>query len=290
VEYVVITPVRNEADNLPRLGASMISQSIVPLAWLIVDNGSTDGTHGVMAELEAAHDWVHVLHIPGEATPVRGAPVVRAFKAGLEALDETPEVVVKLDADVSFEPDHFERLLAAFAEDPSLGIAGSTCWEEERGEWRPQFTTRSHVRGAVRAYRRSCLADVLPLEEGMGWDGIDELKAAVKGWRTATLAEIPFFHHRGLGDRERRASKWMRQGEMAHYMGYRPSYLGFRALFRAREDPAALTMLLGYAGRAIARRPRYADPAVREHLRREQSWRRLRLRVREALGRRSTSS
>ncbi|MCP9485250.1 MAG: glycosyltransferase family 2 protein [Gaiellaceae bacterium MAG52_C11] len=289
MEYAAITPVRNEADNLPRLAASMVAQSARPLTWLVVDNGSTDETPAFAAELEAANDWIRVLRVPGEAAAVRGAPIVRAFNAGLEAIGgELPDIVVKLDADVSFEPDHFERLLAAFAEDPSLGLAGSMCWEEQRGKWRPQFTTRSHVRGAVRCYRRACLEDVLPLEEGMGWDGIDELKAAVRGWRTATISDVPFLHHRSLGERERRLSKWTRQGEMAHYMGYRPSYLVLRALFRARRDPAAVAMVWGYAGSALARRPQYSDPVVREHLRLEQSLSRLRVRVREAIGRAST--
>lgn len=285
MEYAVITPVRNEAENLPRLAASLLSQSVRPSAWLIVDNGSTDETPALAERLTAANGWIRVLRVPGEATPVRGAPVVRAFHAGLNALGDLPDVVVKLDADVSFEPDHFERLLAAFAADPSLGMAGSMCWEEERGEWRPQFTTRSHVRGAVRAYRRACLDQVLPLEEGMGWDGIDELKAAIKGWRTTTVAEVPFFHHRGLGEREPRLAKWLRQGEMAHYMGYRASYLVLRAFFRARRDLAAFAMVWGYARAALARRPRYSDPEVRGHLRREQSFGQLRLRLREAVGR-----
>jgi glycosyltransferase involved in cell wall biosynthesis len=284
VDYAVITPVRNEADNLPRLAGSLVAQSRLPVRWLIVDNGSTDETQALAAELEVKHPWIQLLRVPGEATPVRGAPVVRAFHAGLEALGRRPDVVVKLDADISFEPDHFERLLEEFATDPSLGLAGSLCWEDEGGEWKPQFTTRSHVRGAVRAYRSACLDDVLPLEPRMGWDGIDEIKAALAGWRTATIADVPFFHHRGLGGREARVAMWLRQGEMAHYMGYRPSYLVFRALFRALKDTAALVMVWGYLRAVLTRRPRHPDATLRAHLRREQSLRRLRRRLREALG------
>ncbi len=287
MDYALVTPVRNEAENLPRLAASVVGQTRLPSLWVIVDNGSTDETPSIARRLAGSHGWIRVLETPGEVAPTRGAPIVRAFLAGLAALVVRPDVIVKLDADVSFPAEHFEQLLDAFAADPSLGMASGTCWELERGEWRPRFSTRSHVRGAVRAYRRECLEQVLPLEERMGWDGIDEIKAAVRGWRTASLAELPFFHHRNLGERESRLSKWSRQGEMAYFMGYRPSYLALRAVFRMREDLTAPAMIWGYARAALARSRRCADPTVRAHLRREQALRRVPRRVLEAVGHRA---
>ena len=285
LRYALVTPVRNEAENLLRLAESVLAQTVLPERWVIVDNGSTDDTPARARSLAESHPWIELLSIPGEPEPERGAPIVRAFTAGLEALPDRPDVVVKLDADVSFPPDHFERLLARFAADPALGIASGICLERDGDGWRARHSTRGHVRGAVRAYRSRCLDAVLPLEPRMGWDGIDELKAATLGWRTATIAEIPFFHHRPLGGREPATRMWRRQGEMAHYLGYRPSYLVARALYRALREPSAVAMLAGYAASALRRRPRYEDAAVRAWLRREQSLRRLPARVREALGR-----
>lgn len=285
LSYALVTPARNEAENLARLAGSLVEQTVTPSAWMIVENGSTDRTATVAHELASAYPWIEVVEIPGEDVPTRGAPVVRAFAAGLAAVEQPADVIVKLDADVTFEPDHFERLLGAFSADPSLGMASGACLELASGRWQVQHSTRSHVRGAVRAYRRACLDDLLPLEERMGWDGIDEIKAAVLGWRTATITEIPFYHHRALGGREPTGRMWRRQGEMAHYMGYRPSYLALRAFYRALRDPRALAMLWGYLEPALRRRPRHADREVRAWLRREQSLRRLPLRVREALGR-----
>ena len=285
LRYALVTPVRNEAENLARLAESVVGQTLPPEAWVIVDNGSSDDTPARARSLAGSHPWVELLSIPGAREPERGAPIVRAFTAGLEALPGRPDVVVKLDADVSFPADHFERLLACFAADPALGIASGTCLEREGERWRARHSTRGHVRGAVRAYRSACLDAVLPLEPRMGWDGIDELKAATLGWRTATIPDIPFFHHRPLGGREPARHMWRRQGEMAHYLGYRPSYLVVRTLFRALREPSAVAMLAGYAASALRRRPRYGDRAVRSWLRREQALRRLPARVREALGR-----
>jgi len=123
----------------------------------------------------------------------------------------------------------------------------------------------------------------------MGWDGIDEIKAAMSGWRTATFHDMVFFHHRALGERESAIHRWERQGEMAHYMGYRPSYLALRALYRSLRDPAAMAMIIGFARSAALGAAQYPDPHVRDWLRREQSLRAIPTRAREALGRTPTS-
>jgi len=272
LSYALITPLRNEAGNLRRLTEAIDSQSRPPLEWVIVDNGSIDETLEVAQDFAVARPWVRVISVPAESGPPRpGAPIVRAFHAGMAVLDCGPDVVVKLDADISMPGDHFEHLLDAFDRDPSLGIASGTCLEERGGHWVPVQVARGHVRGAVRAYRRECLDQVLPLEERVGWDGIDELKAAVLGWTTRMLPEIAFFHHRPLGVRDGAPSaRWRAQGEAAHYMGYRFPYLVLRSLHHARRQRVALAMISSFVGAAVRREPRYEDPAVRAYLRRKQ--------------------
>ena len=288
LSYAVVTPARNESGNLPRLARCLAAQTAGPSAWVIVDNGSTDHTAAVARALEREHAWARLLAVPGARDPERGRPIVRAFHAAIATLSKLPDVVVNLDADISIEPDFFARLLAEFEHDPALGIAGGTCYERSRGIWRPRHVTGTTVWGASRAYRRACLQHVLPLEERLGWDGIDEFKANAAGWRTATLA-IPFRHHRREGERDRgRRHARAAQGRTAHYVGYRPWYLALRALYNAARDPAALAMLWGYARAVAAGEPRCADDAVRGYVRSQQSLRRLPLRVREALGRRPT--
>ena len=285
--YALVTPVRNEAENLARLADSIAAQTRLPEAWLIVDNGSTDTTLGVATLLAEEHAWVRVLSVPGEREPKPGAPIVRAFHAGIDALAGPVDVVVKLDADVSFAPDYFELLTGAFAIDPSLGLASGVCYEEENGEWGPTHVTGDHARGATRAYRWACLQDVLPLEVRVGWDTVDELKAGLRGWRTGIVADVHFLHHRAVGARDgARHSRARAQGRAAHYMGYRFLYLLARALYQARRDPAHLAMIGSYLSAALRREERCQDAEVRAYLREQQRLRRLPLRAREALGRR----
>jgi hypothetical protein len=125
----------------------------------------------------------------------------------------------------------------------------------------------------------------LPLEEAIGWDGIDEIKARLAGWEARNIPELPFRHHRLLGMRDgTRRRQWINLGESAHYIGYRPSYVLFRGLFRMRRDPWAPAIVWGYAKAAVARRPQCRDPRVRAYVRRQQRLRDVPRRIAEVLG------
>jgi poly-beta-1,6-N-acetyl-D-glucosamine synthase len=284
--YGVITPVRNEERNLRRLGESLAAQTIRPSSWTIVDTGSTDDTRTFASELEQAHGWVLQTALDDAGVLERGGPIARAFEAGYSELREQPDIVVKVDADVSFDPDYFERLLARFDAEPSLGMASGSCFEQEDGVWRQRFVTGSTVWGAARAYRRECLDAVLPLERRMGWDGVDEFRANVRGWETRAFTDLPFRHHRKEGARDGSARKArFAQGRAAHYLGYRFWYLTLRALWHARTELAALAMIAGFLHAAALRQPRCGDDAARRYLRSQQSPRRLSVRLRQAAGR-----
>ena len=279
--YAVITPARDEAENLARLASAMVAQTVRPQAWVIVDDGSQDATAQIAAGFAARHPWITVIAGPGASEGalrdgLREGRDLLAFRAGLRVLPSGPDVVVKVDADVSFERHYFERLIARFAADPHLGMASGSCWELVDGEWQLQPVTAGHVRGASRAYRRECLSIVEALEPSMGWDGVDEIKAQVLGWRTATFRDPPFRHHRPRGERERhRLRAAAARGRGAWYMGYRPTFVLLRALWRLASDPGALGMVWGYAAAGAARTPRCPDPDVVRAVRARQRWRNL---------------
>jgi biofilm PGA synthesis N-glycosyltransferase PgaC len=287
--YAIVTPVRDEEDNLRRLATCLAAQTGMPATWLVVDDGSLDETPELVASLAAEHSWVRLVSADGGSL-ARGAPIVRAFQLGLAALQPLPDVVVKLDADISMGPDHFERLLAAFERDPRLGIAGGIGYEKQPdGVWRQRHGTGPAVWGGCRAYRRECLRDILPLEEHMGWDTLDLLKANLRGWSTEVFYDLSFRHHRIEGERDGdRLRTSMIQGEGAHYMGYRLSYLLIRVLYRMLRNPAAVGLLLGYLRAWLRRSPRCADAELRAYVRAQQRLRTLPIRIREALRKRDS--
>ena len=277
MNYAVVTPARDEAANLPRLAAAMIAQEQPPVEWIVVDDGSGDGTAAIVEELALAHDWIRLQRREAAdreehvADGRRRARDLDGFLLGAVPLRDRADVIVKVDADVSFEPGFFAALVARFAADETLAIASGTCFEREDGAWVRRTKAASTVWGATRAYRSDCLVDVMGLEPCMGWDGLDEISAQLRGYRTQTFTDLPFRHHRPEGGRELSS---LHQGEAlgraAWYMGYRPSYLALRALYRARREPAAIGMLWGYFGSARVRAPRCPDERLVRELRERQ--------------------
>ena len=266
-----VTPVRDEEANLPRLAASLIAQTVKPVAWVIVENGSSDSTLSIARRLAAQHPWIQVLQTPPGNRYDRSSPLKRAFHAGVSALEGKGDVVAKLDADVSMDPDFVEGILEAFERDPRLGMASGTLFEERDGEWRESILLGDHCWGPTRCYRRDCLAAVLPLDDGGGFATIDETKAHLAGFRTRTLRHLPFRHHRVEGSGEGNEWRaWARDGAAAHYTGYRMSYLLARCVYRMRTEPAALALIFGYVNALARRRPRYHDRRVRAALRERQ--------------------
>ena len=289
LRYSIVTPVRDEVDNLNRLFACVCAQRRLPYEWVIVDTGSADGSAELARRFSATHDWI--------ATAItleplaRGGPIVRAFEFGVDRLTDCYDIVVKLDADVSFDEHYFDALVRRFEEDSHLGIASGTCFELANGTWRQRHVTGAHVWGASRAYRVDCLRAVRPLEERMGWDGIDAFKANAAGWRTQTFLDLPFRHHRPEAGRESAPLRvWYERGRHVHYMAYRPSFVIFRALFHVRRDIRALALVAGWIEAAVRRRPQSPATEARAVVRRQQRLRELPARAREALGRRATRS
>jgi glycosyltransferase involved in cell wall biosynthesis len=273
LSYAVITPARDEERDLPRLADALRAQTQPPDAWVVVDDGSSDGTAAFVTELARSEPWARLVSRAAESADAlaagrRAGRALDGFRAGVEALPGPVDVVVKIDADVDFDPDHLEQLMSRFAADATLGIASGTCYEAEDGVWVRRTKATTTVWGAARAYRTECLSAVMSLESRMGWDGLDELAVHLRGMRTATFVDLPFRHHRPEGGRERSPLHHGEAlGRASWYMGYRPSYLLLRACYRARRQPSALAMVWGYAAAAAGREPRCPDPALVRALR-----------------------
>ena len=273
--YALVTPARNELDNLTRLADAVVAQTLPPVAWVIVDDGSDDGSGELLEELATRHGWITAIETGGRRDGLergrRQGRALDAFREGVSKLGEPVEVVIKVDADTSFDADYFESLLARFREQPDLGIAGGACYELEDGEWQRRRVAKNHPRGASRAYRWACLELVLTLDSRMGWDGLDEVKARMHGYRSETFLDLGFRHHRATGGREpNRLAHNATQGNAAWYMGYRPSYLLLRTLYRSSSEPAAVGMAWGYIAAALRREARCPERAVVQRLREEQ--------------------
>lgn len=276
IEYVIVTPARNEEAFIERTIESVAAQTIPPARWILVDDGSTDGTRRLMEEGARRYPWIRTVARPDRGDRRAGGGVMEAFYAGFNLLDgQGWDYLVKLDGDVTFDAHYFEKCFAHFAAEPKLGVAsGSVCAQvngtlclEAKGD--PPF----HVRGASKIYRRKCWQAIGGLIQATGWDTVDELKANMLGWTTRTFPDIQLIHHRPTGAAYGAWSNWLKNGRANYMTGYHPLFMLVKCASRLVKRPygiAALGLWVGFCGEYLKRRPQVPDAEVIRYLRREQ--------------------
>src|SRR5882762_4070140 len=132
--YVIITPVRNEARHFEDTVKAVIQQTSPPLEWVIVDDGSSDGTEEIADRYSTLCSWITVVHRLDRGFREPGAGVVQAFYDGLAHLTRTDwEYLVKLDGDLGLPATYFENCLRKFCELPRLGVGGGTVYHVDKG-------------------------------------------------------------------------------------------------------------------------------------------------------------
>lgn len=263
--YVLISPVRDEAQTIQQTLDSVLAQVVKPVSWMFIDDGSRDETPRILEDAAARHGFIRVLMLGDRGFRQPGPGVVRAFERGLEALkDASWEFVGKLDGDVRLPSDYYQKVLDAFSKDPRLGIASGACLVPRGKGWRLEKNIPVHTRGPCKVYRRTCLEEIGGLWPTLGWDGLDGFMARMKGWRTRTLPGLEVFHLRPThGKKGFRGA--LQDGRGSYYQHYLPSYLLARAalnLFRPPYVLRGIGLVLGYLGAHLRRPERIEDPEL----------------------------
>lgn len=277
---LVISPVRNEADHLECVARAVAAQTRTPDLWLLVDDHSTDGTAEIVERLAAEIPFVTALKAP-EHPPLEhprdrlaSAADAQTFNFGLNSVEwRSFTHVAKLDGDMELPPDYFERILAEFDLDRSLGIAGGLWGEQDRGKWRlERIPTEHHVAGALKCYSRPCFEAIGGMQERLAWDTIDETMARMHGFRTRTFEHVVAIHHRPWGSGDGTLRGRARHGAAAYILHYPVYWVGLRSLKVATSRPLGVSgaaFLYGYAQAALRRTPRVEDSEFRRTVRRE---------------------
>jgi hypothetical protein len=250
--YVLITPAHNEAVLIGKTIESVTRQTVLPLKWVIVDDGSTDSTASIVRQYLSKYPWIHLIQVPKRKGRSFAAKV-QAFNIGSESVRGLQyEIIGNLDADVSFEEHYLEFLVGKFSADPTLGVAGTVFNEEGYSSERHSFEGQNHVAGGCQLFRKRCFEEIhgfKPNDAG-GVDWMAVTTARMMGWKTRSFREKSYFHHRHLGTAERSVvSALFTYGERDYYLGGHPVWELFRTAYRMSKRPYVIggaSLGLGY--------------------------------------------
>ena len=221
MKYIIVMPAFNEQDNIRKALESLVVQTLLPTRLIVVNDGSTDDTAGIVEEYAGRYPWIRMIHRKGEAYHSPGGKIVRAFYTGFNTIEEDFDFVVKLDADQVLPENYFARVAQMFEEDPKLGIAGGISVVERNGKWIYEgYSDKDHVRGPHKSYRKACFEAIGGLRPSVGWDSVDEMLANLHGWHFRTDENLKIKHLRARGTSTGYVKVMLKIGRAMYRMRY----------------------------------------------------------------------
>jgi Glycosyltransferases, probably involved in cell wall biogenesis len=274
--YVLITPARNEELYIERTIVSVINQTILPLKYIIISDGSTDHTDTIAKRYAAQYDFIEFVRRDG-GNNANFSSKVFAFNLGVDRLRGIPyDFIGNLDADISLEPGYFEKILKKFEENPKLGIAGGQVWEDRHSSFHILHTSLNSVAGAVMLFRRACYEAVggyIPIAIG-GEDTSAEITARARGWIVQMFTDIKVRHNKPLLSQSRNIlESRFKQGMSNYILGYHPLFQFFICIYRIAEKPVLIGSMFFWAGFCWAKFKRMDHSIAKDviaYLRKEQ--------------------
>jgi len=274
VKYVIVTPVRDEEEHIEATIEAVAGQTIRPAEWVIVDDGSSDRTGDIIDQYAAKFPWISVIHRSNRGFRKSGGGVIEAFYEGYNAFHCGDwEFIAKLDGDLTFSAEYFEKCFEHFRSQPRLGVGGGEIYHDHGGVAKLEGNPRFHVRGATKIYRRACWEAIDGLLKAPGWDTIDEVKANMLGWKSYSFGELHVAHHRLTGSADGAWRDRVKHGVACYVSGYHPLFVAascFRRLFQRPYVVGSAALCYGFLKGYFTRIARVNDAPLVKYLRTQQ--------------------
>jgi len=271
--YILITPCKNEAKNLPNLIKSISSQSITPIVWLIINDASTDGTYEILKMAAKYHDWIIDIQLNEKSERDRGMHLASITKMGFDTAITyctehgfDYEYLGNIDADLTVEPDFFENLITELENNPELGIAsGGTDYTIGSKIVRAKISF-DEPSGGDMLIRKKCFEDCEGVKVSYAYDSVLKAKAKLKGWKTMRFEDNIATEIRDVSSAEGYWKGYLHKGKVAYYLNYNPIHVIGKSVlfFSIKPHYTGLAFLLSYFINMVKRKERIDDDEVRD--------------------------
>jgi len=278
-DYVIITPAYNESSYIEITIKSVLAQSILPVRWVIVDDGSTDDTANIVRHYAEEYEWIEYLYRSKDASQSYYSSNVYAIMAGYEQVKHLGfDFLAILDADISLPTDYYESIFNRFIRYDKLGVASGVYNNLIDGKLIKVLNDRRSTPKAIQVFRRECFNNIggyLPLKYG-GEDACTCIMARMKGWKSWSFPEIEVIHNRptGTGNTKNLLHTKLVLGFYEYSIGSHPIFVFLKSLRRCiKEKPyilGGLARIIGYSWKLLKRETRQIPDEVIKYVQSEQ--------------------
>ena len=271
--YILVTPTKNEEENLPKLISSVLKQNIIPCIWVIVDDGSTDKSSQIIKNAVHDYDWIKYEQVSLKERNLERVSYV--CKVGFDsAIKLTGDKIAYeylgiLDADMALDKNYFEDLISKFEQDPRLGIISGSTWSYNKGEYIREIENESSPNGAARLWRNDCFIKCYDGTNGFSMpyatDTVSVVKAKMAGWKTRRFEAFKTYQARPTSGAEGLWNGYKKNGQINYYFNYNPFVVLLKGLILCLKRPyyVGLAYLLGYFEGVVCRMEQINDEDTR---------------------------
>jgi glycosyltransferase involved in cell wall biosynthesis len=275
--YILVTPCKNEEESLPKLSESVTGQDALPLLWVIVDDGSTDKTPAILADLCSKYPWVQTLTLTEKPRDL-GVHVSSVYKAGFDnAIKNCSDNSVNysfigsVDADIILDKNYFSSLIKKFDVDPELGICSGHIGNIINGNIVWSNYKEDLPSGGARLWRKKCFEETGGYLITCSPDSVSNVKAKLKGWKTRYFVTPTAISTRAYSSAQGQWKGYRKLGSNNYYIGYSPIHVclkGIKLLYSKNgyfTHGVGLAYIYGYFHDLILSKPRISDKEVLEY-------------------------
>jgi cellulose synthase/poly-beta-1,6-N-acetylglucosamine synthase-like glycosyltransferase len=218
LKFSIIIPAHNEENFIGKMLHSLVNQTLLPNEVIVVDDNSTDNTFNIINSYKEKYSFISILKTSSSDNHIPGQKVIKAFYKGYDSLNKNYDIICKFDADIILPNNYLERIASIFELDEKVGVAGGLAYIKKDNDWVfESISSKNHVRGPFKAYRKACFKEIGGLKQTIGWDSIDVLLAQYFGWKVITDKKLHVKHLKPTGKTYHKNAKYL-QGEALYKM------------------------------------------------------------------------
>ena len=272
--YLIITPCKNEQENLPHLIESIASQTFMPFLWLILDDGSMDRTPLIILEAERKYSWIKHINFNGGQRD-RGLHLSEIMNEGFKhAILYCKKRKIEcdyfgnIDADITVEIDFFEKLIDEFEKDQKLGIVSGGIILTVNGKLqRVEGLPSDEPSGGDMLIRKKCIEECGGIPISYSWDSVLKAKAKLRGWSAKRFENNLATEIRDVHNAEGYWKGYLHSGKSDYYINFNPLHVILKSVIITIKRPYfnGIAYLVGYFKSWIKRECQIDDAEIKDY-------------------------